>query len=480
VIPAATLAVIVWGALAFGAVYPWAFWPLLAACAIVGVAARTAHRRRQMPADARAVVLALVGVLGATALQVVPLPAPLLARVSPSTDAFLADFDLNYAFGSVPDAAASSGPAPARHPISIAPRATHVALAFVAALTLFFAGLVRALSPSRTRRLAGLIVAFGVVLAIIGIAQKAMLGDHVWAGMKIYGFWTPASLLTTPFGPFVNRNHFAGWMLMAVPLAIGFAIGTAEQSGRRSTGARAALLWLSSPAGGRMQLTLIAAFVMSASLLMTRSRSGAGCLFAALVLLSLAARPRFRSARAGWTTLASLAAVFVIVLTLAGGGVGARLTNGVDAVELRKNIWADSGAVARDFPVTGTGLNTFGTAMLAYQTTQRDQHFQEAHNDYLQLAVEGGLLVGLPALAAIALAVRGVRRRFAAAEDDAMTYWIRAGAAAGLVAVALQAFVEFSLQMPGNAVLFVALLAIAMHGSMRKRPVPVSSVPEQP
>jgi O-antigen ligase len=159
---------------------------------------------------------------------------------------------------------------------------------------------------------------------------------------------------------------------------------------------------------------------------------------------------------------------FVAVVILAGAELGARVVGRLDAVELRRNIWADSAPILRDFPLTGTGLNTFGTAMITYQTSRHDQHFQEAHNDYLQLLVEGGVLVGLPVLTAIILAVRAVRRRFVAGEDDALTYWIRTGAATGLVAIALQSIVEFSLQMPGNAVLFVVVLAVAMHGDGRR------------
>jgi len=461
----ATFMVIAWGALAFGAVYPWAFGPLLAACALVGIAALAAYRHRPMPRSARVVVLALLVVLAATSLQVVPLPPGVLATVSPGTDAFLRDFDLTYAMSDtqLPDGTVVAA---AWHPVSIAPRATLLALAFIAAFTIFFAGLVRALSPERARRLVALIVAFGALLALVGIVQKALLGDHAWAGMKIYGFWAPANLLSTPFGPYVNKNHFAGWMLMGVPLALGLGIGIAERALRgRGADLRAGLLWLSSPAGGRAQLAFIAAFLMAASLLMTRSRSGVGCLLAALVLMSVAARRRFGSARAGLAAFGSLAALFLIVFALAGADLAARINNRIDAMELRRNIWTDSARIVGDFPVAGTGLNTFGTAMITYQTTQKDQHFQEAHNDYIQVLVEGGLLVGLPVLASILLSVRGIRRRFAAKDDDAVTYWIRAGAATGLMAIAFQAFVEFSLQMPGNAVLFVTLLAIAMHAA---------------
>jgi hypothetical protein len=56
-----------------------------------------------------------------------------------------------------------------------------------------------------------------------------------------------------------------------------------------------------------------------------------------------------------------------------------------------------------------------------------------------------------------------IRRRFADRRDDTMTHWLRVGAATGLTAIALQSLVEFSLQMPGNAVFCVVLAAIALH-----------------
>lgn len=52
--------------------------------------------------------------------------------------------------------------------------------------------------------------------------------------------------------------------------------------------------------------------------------------------------------------------------------------------------WNDTLRMVGDFPLTGIGINTFSEAMLDYQTTFLDQHFGEAHNDWLQLAAEGG------------------------------------------------------------------------------------------
>ncbi|HEY0872464.1 MAG TPA: O-antigen ligase family protein [Vicinamibacterales bacterium] len=452
----AVVAVIAWGALAFGAVYPWAFAPLLIACAAIGAAGIVVYRSRRLDRATRVATLAILPVLAAACLQLIPLPAHVLAAVSPGTHEFLTNFDFAYALGA--DAGSIW------HPISLAPVSTALGIAFLAAFTLFLAGLARGLSPSRVRTLAAALVGFGAVLALVGIVQRAVIGDHAWGGMKIYGFWTPQNLLTTPFGPYINKNHFAGWMLMAIPLAVGFAIGRAEHAARHLHGGwRSMLSWLSSPEGGRLQMIVIAAVTMGASLLLTRSRSGVVCLLFSMLLFSAAARRRFGSTRAGWTAFASLAAMVVVVFALAGAELTARIATRMDAVELRKNIWSDSARIIRDFPIAGTGLNTFGTAMIRYQSAQRDQHFQEAHNDYLQVVVEGGLLVAVPAAIALLLMVRAVRRRFEAGEDDSRTHWIRTGAAIGLLSIALQSAVEFSLQMPGNAAMFVVLLAIALH-----------------
>jgi hypothetical protein len=469
---AVALAVIAWGALAFGAVYPWAYTPLMAGCACVGALGLWRYRKVPFSHANRAWFVALLCVMAAVLAQLLPLPAVVLKTLSPSTDAFLQNYDITYALGASGDGHQVGSDAiagPVRHPLSIAPRATVVGLAFLGAFTLFLAGLTRALSGSGARRLATLIVAFGVCLALVGIVQKVMLGDHAWGGMKIYGFWRPANLLSTPFGPYVNKNHFAGWMLMAVPLALGLALGMAEQGMRdQPPGWRSTVLWLSSPLGGRVQLILIAVLLMLASLLMTKSRSGVAALVIALVFVSIAAGRRFGSARVGLGALASLGVIFLGVFVMAGADFASRITSRLDAMELRKNIWSDSAAIIRAFPLTGTGVNTFGTAMINYQTSYSDQHFQEAHNDYLQVLVEGGLLVALPALVTLVLIARTIRRRFRD-DGDAMTYWIRAGATIGLMAIALQAFVEFSLQMPGNAALSVALLAIALHEAPRKR-----------
>jgi O-antigen ligase len=127
-------------------------------------------------------------------------------------------------------------------------------------------------------------------------------------------------------------------------------------------------------------------------------------------------------------------------------------------------------------------LNTYGIATVFYQRHELTKHFSEAHNDYLQLAAEGGVLLTVPAAISVAAFIVAVRRRFR--EDSSVrTYWLRVGAVTGLAAIALQETVDFSLQMPGNAALFAVVCAIALHRApARKSPFtsPLASATSPP
>jgi O-antigen ligase len=128
----------------------------------------------------------------------------------------------------------------------------------------------------------------------------------------------------------------------------------------------------------------------------------------------------------------------------------------------RVAAWHDGWHVVRDFPIAGTGINTYSDAMISYQKSNSNVLLAQAHNDYLQLLVEGGLLVAVPVAIALVLLVIAVRRSLNAARSDSYEYWVRVGASVGLAAIGIQETVEFSLQMPANAFLFATLAAVAV------------------
>jgi O-antigen ligase len=204
---------------------------------------------------------------------------------------------------------------------------------------------------------------------------------------------------------------------------------------------------------------------MVLSLMMTISRSGILAFIAATVIavVSVIRRPDVHRA---WL-IGYLAVIVIVALLWAGLDPIVRRFSQLDlmAIDQRPAIWADGARMARDFWLTGTGLNTFGVATIHYQTSVPNQHLREAHNDYLQIATEGGLLLAIPAAAAIVALILAIRRRLA--EDEGSIRWLRIGAITALVAIALQSAVEFSLQMPGNAALFATVAGLAIHDGRR-------------
>jgi O-antigen ligase len=272
----------------------------------------------------------------------------------------------------------------------------------------------------------------------------------------------------SPFGPFVNKNHFAGWMLMALPLTFGLLCANAARVVPRGpTGWRPRVLWWSSPEANHILLLAAAAAVMALSLTLTMSRSGMLAFAASIAVTSWLAIRRLPAGTGRWGLAGYFACLVLFVVGWAGvDAVAARFGSANPAtVNERLPIWRDTWRIASDFWLTGSGLNTYGVATLLYQTSVPGFHLREAHNDYLQLAAEGGLLLGAPILFTVAAVVRDVRRRFESSHGS--SYWIRLGAIAGLGAIALQSTVEFSLQMPGNAALCAVLCGIALHRGPR-------------
>jgi len=412
----------------------------------------------------RPLVVALSAVGAAMLVQLVPLPLAWLNSISPRAAGLLAQTDFNYGAGLV-----------RYHAISIDPGATAVALALYVSFTLLLVGTLRVLGTDQTRRLVEAVTVFGAVLALIGIVQKPMFTG------KVLGFWQ-SELVGNPFGPFLNRNHFAAWMLMALPLTLSLMFAGLEQGmrGVKPTW-RHRILWLSSAEANRLILLAAAALVMTLSLLLTMSRSGISALALSFIVTGwiVARGLKGRSRRTAG------AAFFVVVVVTTVSWVGAdsiiaRFSAGNwSEFNDRRGAWADALNVSSAFRATGTGVNTYETVARFYQRHDLDRFYGESHNDYLELLAGGGLLVGIPVLLCLLWMAREVRRRMKA-DPPSTSWWLRRGAITAILAVALQESVEFSLQMPGNAVLFAVVCAIALHRPRDHRPVTVPPVPERP
>jgi O-antigen ligase len=432
---------IAWGALAFGAVYPWAFLPL--AVTLLGIAAW--QWRPSRPAGLLPWTAVLL--VAAVAAQLVPLGVGTLTRISPAALRVVASLDVAVANGFATS-----------HPLSIHPAGTRLALGAVVLALLWIPTCAAILQqPGVLHRLARQMVILGTVVAVIGLAHKATFNG------KVLWMWEPEFFAVNSFGPFVNRNHFAGWMLLVLTVTVGMLFGRLQSSGLSAASRlREYVLWIGSSAGTPVLLTAAAALVMASALIWTMSRSGIAAAGVAMTVMCVAAVRRFSTSGGRWLVAGSVSAALIGVVSWRGTDTMVDWYSRTGTLQWRIDLWHDTWPAVREFWLTGAGLNTFGTLFLVQPRTDPRFFPRAAHNDYLQLALEGGLLVGIPALLLAVAIVREIVRGLKAPQDDA-TWWIRMGAVAGIAGMAIQEISEFSLQVPGVFLLFATLVAIAIH-----------------
>ena len=435
--------VLAWPLVAFGGVYRWAAVPYLAACGLLALA-QAGGIRRTRTGD-RWLDLSLAGLVAGVWLQLLPLPASVLTTISPETLTVI-------------EAVRLAARDTTLRGVSIDPASTvwagglltaTVAL-FLSARALFQSGGVR----SSVRTIAGL----GIVFATLGLAQAAS------GTGAVYWWWEPLGEGTTPFGTFINRNHFATWVIMATPACFGYAIArlyvSATDDPTHHWAAR-----LVSVFDGRALFLLLAGVLMTVALMVNLSRSGMLGLAAATVFVLMVGSRQLDRRRRRWLG-AYVAASAVIVLVFADTDVLVdRFTQTGVTPGGRIAIWRETLPIIGDFWATGTGAGTYQTAMLVYQESDRVVYFNQAHNQYLQVAAEGGLLLSVPAAVALLSFLRLARRLIMS--DRTAVFWIRLGAAGGLVAVMVQNLWETGLRMPANAALAAVLAAVVVHAPRR-------------
>ena len=426
--------------LTFGAVYPWAYLPLFGAAAVIGLAGLPRTSLRRM----RALIASLALLCVTAALQIVPIPRSMLDALSPATIGIVSSYNLTFS-----GAAASV-------PLSIDPERTKVAVLGLIALTLYVLGLSGLLSSRSVRTLPAALAVFAVPFALFGMYTRQ------YNNGLIYGFWRPLDGGgADQFGSFVNRNHFGGWMLMAVCLLTGYLFGQMEH-GAPGRGERR-LAWLSSASANRIIVTAAAVTICVVSLFWTMSRSAiTGFAIAGVAFVALARARRRLDVRQRAGIVATLAALLLMGVAWRGPAQLVAWFQDDRNLLSRIDAWRDGWTVVDNFPFFGSGLNTYATAMLFYQQRNPGFHMAQAHNDYLQLLAEGGLMVAVPAVLTLVLLARAIHGNLGAARAEARGYWIRAGAAVGLLGIAVQEIFEFTLQIPAAAFLFCTLAAIAL------------------
>jgi len=420
--------------------YRWTTIPLT-----IGVAALAwIARPRVAPPGARLLDFALIAALAAIAVQLVPLPFGVRLAIAPSSVAY------DQVARVAPDAAPQLA-----GPISVNRDATAFALFLAIVVVTLFWCARSAFHRGGVRTTAWGIALMGAALAPIGAIQ------HATAPRLFYWRWPAHVGNALPYTPFTNRNDFAAWLVMAIPLAAGYAI--AHIQSRRRTGAPFDPESALDDKGTALGIGLL---VMIAGLLASMSRSALAGAAAALLLFVLLSRGRMSRRWIVWMLVAvaamvALAAVYAANIGALTGRLAGAASEGLTG---RVAIWRQTWPMVRDFWPVGSGVGTYQQVMTLYQTSSRLFYISHADNEYLQILAEGGAVLGVPAALAIVALGRTLAGRLRA--DRTPLFWMRAGAASGILAVAVQNLFEMTLRVPANAVLLAILVAIATHDTV--------------
>jgi O-antigen ligase len=267
-------------------------------------------------------------------------------------------------------------------------------------------------------------------------------------------------------GTYINRNHFAGFMEMMLPIGLGYTLAMGSWQKKISF-----KTLISSDRPNFQFFLSIGLIVMVLALLLSKSRAGifggvAGFLTFALLMRSSSGE----LPRSFWVIISVIVAmVSFYSLKIGIDPVLERfLRIGKDTTRL--DIWRDSMAMIKDHPL-GIGLAAFKAVFPVYNVSHfTDSRFIYLHNDYLQLLMETGW-IGFLALVGgfyVFLVKSVFRIRNMRLQSDPLRFFLSIGALSGLVSIAFHSFFDFNLQMPANCVYFVMLIGIVYNCSWRE------------
>jgi hypothetical protein len=302
----------------------------------------------------------------------------------------------------------------------------------------FFLALIRLLSHKhRVEVLAYTVVIIGMLEALVGSTQQLV-------------FELPRAR-----GSFPNPNHYAGFLEVALSLAIGLIVA---KQGTRTSSPNLLIELITGPRG-RLRLIIV---IMIIGLVMSRSRMGNLGFLASILITSIVAFAYTR--KMSRNTFLLLISIFIVDVAIIGSYFGVeriqeRLTNAPADLSSRVELHEYNATVVQDHLWVGSGAGTYELIMPRYRDQFIPRKPTHAESDYFEFLIELGLVGVIPLLVLVGTGLV-LQAKLMGNTSSQFVRGIALGCMMGTVSLLIHASVDVNLQIPSNALLFVLLLAI--------------------
>jgi O-antigen ligase len=406
-----------------------------------------------------------IAFLAVAALQLIPLPPTLLRVASPESHAIWSR--------AVSIAGLARVPVGASHPITIDPQATLFEWFRLASLLgAFLAAALLVRTSARRLTVACVICLTAMFESLYGVREAAMQRYQIWG-------WTNRLIFNRVTGTFVNPNHFAHYLAIAVPMALFVAAFAWYRSGNEHTPLRRRIVLLVEREVVWTALSFICAIICILGILLARSRGALLALGAGLLVIALA-MPGKRVMRLSIALSTGVVLVIALVIFLGSERTSAprfAITAGEQETLGGRRIGFDTAiGVWRRFPLLGSGVGTFERAELMEQRTDVGKTYHHAHNDYVEIAATSGAIGLLIAIATLFGGYVALMRMTFGAESLALSWLRRAFQAAALTSLTIamiHALIDFNFFIPANpatlAVIVGAAVSVVDHDKRTRR-----------
>jgi O-antigen ligase len=345
---------------------------------------------------------------------------------------------------------------PPSNSLSIAPYATRFAVSQLLIYFIFFAAALTFINnQKRLQKIVFVLIVFGSSMAFFGILQR-LAGAEAIYGLRV-------STNALPFASFINQHHFAAFMEMTTGITLALIFGQGTKKDKQILLIIAAVVMgiailLTGSRGGMISLLGVIGFLVTANLLVKTKNGGN----------SNAEETRKKNFRRNFSFVAGGMALMLVlfgaVLLLGGDqsllrGIGFE-ANQSDFSSGRKHFWQVGSKIFLDYPILGAGLDSFGSAFTNYDTGNGNLRVEQAHNDYLQVLAEAGIL-GFSCVVAFIFLLFKKSLQIIGTANDNFRRSTAIGALAGCFGVLVHSFFDFPLRTTSNAFFFLILVVIA-------------------